>query len=229
MARPESAQKLEIVRRRERIETLLATGLESSYQVADALAREGIQVDARTVQRDIQAIEAEWRERYVEKRNQRKLRQVREAEWRKAELRSEWERSKKDKERSRQKEVKPGARPAKEGGEDAVETGRIETEAAVEGRLADVAYMREIRENDAHVADLLGLYEPTRHAIGGDPDAPPVQTKSEDDLTPHLAAVRTFMAAVVGAGGPPPAPDGAGQPLDPAAPASQAGTVPPAR
>ena len=166
MARLTISEQDSIIRRRERIEAHLARGLESSYQIAAALAAEGIEVNPRTVQRDVKAVDAELRERYLDDRQARKLRKVREAEQRNADLRSriaaldaEWERSKADKTRKRKKTVAGGA------------TGRTETQAEVEGRLGDVAYLGEIRQilaeirkNDELIARLLGLEAPRQVA-----------------------------------------------------------------
>lgn len=91
---PAIGRKLAIARRRERIEELIGQGFRSSYTIAAELVRQGIPANARTIQRDIQALEAEWRERNADKRDIYKMLLVRQATMRNERLWAAWERSK---------------------------------------------------------------------------------------------------------------------------------------
>src|SRR5579872_1492395 len=129
----------EIRDRRDRIQELESQGITSHVDIARLLT-----ISAKTVQRDLMEMDTLWQaqEASIWLRDRHKRRQVAKAESRYRELPAEWQRSKlnKEKERAKEKEV------AVEGGT----AKRLETQADSEGRLGDVAYMREMRENDKH-------------------------------------------------------------------------------
>lgn len=159
----------ERARRLVRLDELMAGGVYSSVKLAELLVAEGLPVSDRQTRDDIKKVLAQWQEEFADKRSEWKWRKVREAVARNAalkarivELEAEWERSKSNKERSRQKETK-GA------GDDGT---RTEVEAATEGRLGDPAYLAEIRQieievrrNDEFIAELMGLYDPRKHEV----------------------------------------------------------------
>jgi hypothetical protein len=149
---PKGSKTGKLVRQR-RVEQLLEAGFVSGPKIVEKLAEEGIKATVRTIQRDILEIEKEFRARTVGIRASWKWRQVLDAQERKRLLRAAWHRSEQAKERSRQKETRPGE--SGDGG-----TGRVEIEATTEGRLPQVAYLRKERENDQFIARLIGTEEP---------------------------------------------------------------------
>jgi hypothetical protein len=114
----------------------------------------------RTVQRDLaeltlayQEMEAAKEFRLTLKRRQAAEidRQVAACRQRSTALEEEWERSKKDKESSRAREVTSGG------------SVRTETQADQEGRLGEAVYQKLMLDNDKHIADLMDLYPPKEH------------------------------------------------------------------
>lgn len=106
---------------------------------------------------------------------------------------TEWERSKTDKQKRREKAKQKGGG---DGGPD-----ETEAEQTTEGRLGDPAYLRAVVAAQTRLDEIDGIDAPKRLAVGGDPDAPPVSTKSEhehtvdDDLADDLAAIRRILEA----------------------------------
>ena len=145
--------KLDILARRERLQALEAQGITSPTKLAETLG-----CSLATVNRDIVALDLAWAEseKAIEFRHQHKRRLVVRAQRRYDQLQAEWERSKGDKERQRAKKITGGGQ-----GSD----GREELEEAKEGRLGDPAYMREMRENETLIMDLLGLEAPKQHEV----------------------------------------------------------------
>lgn len=177
--------KLDILARRERLQALEAQGITSPTKLAETLG-----CSLATVNRDIVALDLAWAEseKAVEFRHQHKRRLVVRAQRRYDQLQAEWERSKGDKQRQRAKEVKGG-----DGSE-----SRSETEAATEGRLGDPAYMREMRENETLIMDLLGLEAPKQHEVKDTTPPPP-----DPDLAklngPELLALDAIVRRTQGA------------------------------
>ena len=154
-----------IAKRRLRVEELMVEGVRSSYAIADRLRREAIKIDARTVQRDIQATAA----LLAEEAKVIRVELVAGCRWRQRNAREEFERSRQDRERTRVKTK--GGKPTGKG-----QAAPGESEITVEGRIAQVAFLREDRENGAEIARLVGAYAPSepKHKHGGDPETPPI-------------------------------------------------------
>jgi hypothetical protein len=152
------ASKLEIQERRGRIQRLESQGVRSPAEIGRRLG-----MPLRTVQADIAALDLAFKaqEAAAQFRLTMKRQQVAAAECRYGELEAEWQRSKKDKE-------KLGGKKVDVGGDGNGAGQRTEAHAEKEGRLADVGYMREMRENDKHVADLLGLIVDKHEHTGPD-------------------------------------------------------------
>lgn len=144
--------------RQRRVEAIYETGLKDSVAIAARLAAEGVVVTDRTVRSDLAEIAERWWASITDQRHWHQMGMIGEAERDNAELLREWERSKKPKERKRQKAKEKGGRTDKEG---KPLPGAIETEAveATEGRLGDPAYMRIRHENREFIRDTLGLKE----------------------------------------------------------------------
>ena len=172
------AIKTEVQARHQRIQELEAKGITSASAIAVALG-----VPLRTVQTDLQTLNLTWAasQRGIETRDQWKRRLVARAEKRYQELEAEWQRSKENKERTRQKEV--------DGAGDGASGKHSEREAATEGRLGDPAYMREARENDMLIAGILGLVV-RRHEHGGPEGGRiPLELKVEDMTDEELVEI----------------------------------------
>lgn len=137
------ASQLEKLDRQKRIQEFESKGITSTAAIASALG-----VTERTVQRDIEEMNLAWSEseRGIAFRDKWKRVLVARAEARHSWACGEWERSKEDKQRNRV-QVKQA------GGEDANE--QMTKEEAIEGRLGDPAYLREMRENDKLIAEIL--------------------------------------------------------------------------
>ena len=169
------ASKPRIHERRQRIQDLEATGVRSPAEIARRL-----QVPLRTVQADIAAMNRAFQtlEEAAQLRLTTKRQQVAAAEWRNGELVTEWRRLKLNKEKERAKEATGGT--GKRAGK------RIETQAESEGRLGDVSYLREMRENDKYVAGLLGLLVDKHEHTGKD-------GKELPDCWNHGLTLQVFM------------------------------------
>lgn len=79
----------EILRRQQRIEELLAEGIESSVKIAELLTAEGFVVSDRHVRRHVEQVAAEWRERIVSTHGIRQLQQVADTKRRSKELKTQ--------------------------------------------------------------------------------------------------------------------------------------------
>lgn len=168
MPRGDRNPTIVILRRRERIEELLEQ-TESPAKIVDLLAAEGVKVSRQTVERDIAAVAEEWRAGIVGKRHIRQMRKVRAAERRNAELQAEWERSKLDKQRRREKAKQKGAALLPDGSPDPnPQPDETEAEQSTEGQIGNVALMAEQRKNDEFIARMLRLEEPKDINLSGD-------------------------------------------------------------
>jgi hypothetical protein len=206
--------KLQRLDRFRRIQELEAEGVRSARAMAERLG-----VPLRTIQKDLaeldlafQKMEAAKEFRLTLKRRQADEidRQVAACRQRYKALEEEWERSKKDKESSRAREITANG------------SVRTETQADREGRLGDPSYQKLMLDNDKHIADLMDLYPPKehRHKVGGEPDNQTALPEKVESMIEVADAVNTVLNAVFGPTGdggadhPPVLPDGAGQPVD---------------
>jgi hypothetical protein len=105
-----------------------------------------------------------------------------------------WERSKKDKESSRARQVTVSS------GKDGEASVGTETQADQEGRLGDPSYQKLMLDNDKHIADLMDLYPPKerRHKAGADSDNQTPAPVKVESLKEVADAVNIVLDAVFG-------------------------------
>ena len=160
--------KAEKPARQQKLQELESQGVTSVTKLAKVLG-----VSSKTIIRDIAELNLLWAatDAAIEFRHEVKRRMVAACFWRQDELRQQWERSKQDRERLRVQETSGG------------DGGKTVQEQTTEGRLADVACLREHRENGQEIAKLAGVYPDAKLRVSIDdaPD-PDLEKFSGDDI-----------------------------------------------
>lgn len=141
--------KLALAKRRARVERMRAAGL------TVPLIAQKCGVSISTIEGDLRALVKQYQEQIAASRDERLARHLADLDYTQAEAVRAWQRSKRDREKTRTKRTQPAG-----GG-----TGNAEAIVEREGQCGDTSYLATIVKCVAERCRILGDHAPTRTAL----------------------------------------------------------------